>query len=416
MSNKWRHEFSSVKTSMLNKAEMILLQKQTPMALSVLCVSNIHCISELMGEVILKKVKDLLLSSIESGIEDVYVLGDIDDQSFLLLHTMSSKEVFTSSLSSVFLNLRQHEFIQAYPIFLTYSCGTALIDRVLGARSAYNLASLAVLEARNSGPCKQLFADELATLVTEIAGNMKLAAYFQDAICDKRLSLAFQPIIDARTNEVVLYESLLRVITKKGDLSSAAPFIAIAENSGFIDIVDELVFDMVTAELFKVPEVCLGMNVSSAAADNPAWINKAKKILKNPSIASRLVVEITETRAHRDLNKLHYFVSLLQGMGCRVALDDFGSGYTAFKQLEYLRVDIIKIDGVFVKDMIINHDNQFFVQMMLNCAKAFNMKSVAEFVESEEVARMLVKLGVDYMQGNYFGPAVNDRPWGKKVI
>ena len=117
----------------------------------------------------------------------------------------------------------------------------------------------------------------------------------------------------------------------------------------------------------------------------------------------RMMVEITETAVHLDIKRTAYFVASLQSFGAMVALDDFGSGYTSFRQLKTLSVDIIKIDGVFVKDLVGNHDNMLFIKTMLDFTNGFGLKTVAEFVENGETAKLLMKLGVEYLQGYYFG-------------
>jgi len=122
-------------------------------------------------------------------------------------------------------------------------------------------------------------------------------------------------------------------------------------------------------------------------------------------------VEITETAAHRDLRKAAYFVAAIQSVGGCVALDDFGSGYTSFRQLKSLSVDLVKIDGAFVKDIAQNADSRFFVKTLLEFSHGFGLHAVAEFVENGEIAKILMELGVDYMQGYYFGKRENHRSW-----
>ena len=106
----------------------------------------------------------------------------------------------------------------------------------------------------------------------------------------------------------------------------------------------------------------------------------------------------------------------MQEMGCKVALDDFGAGHTSFKQLKMLPVDVIKIDGCFVRDIIQNTENQIFVKTLIDIIRALGLKSVAEFVENGEIAKLLLDLKVDYMQGNYFCPALNYRSWIEDVF
>ena len=126
---------------------------------------------------------------------------------------------------------------------------------------------------------------------------------------------------------------------------------------------------------------------------------------------ARLIFEITETAVHGDLKHSARFCAEVQALGCMVALDDFGSGYTSFRQLKTLSIDFVKIDGAFIRDLTDNADSRLFVKTMLDFIRGFGLKSVAEFVENGEIAKMLMELGVDYLQGYYFGKPENHRSW-----
>ena len=177
-------------------------------------------------------------------------------------------------------------------------------------------------------------------------------------------------------------------------------------------MIDHMVLDMVIKELELAPQLVLAFNVSNLTTENAHWLQHFRDLLKDrPHIANRLIVEITETAAQRDLRRTAYFVASVQEMGCQVALDDFGSGYTSFRQLKSLSVDTIKIDGAFIRDLADNKDNRFFVKTLLDFTKGFGLKSVAEYVENGETAKMLMELGIDAMQGYYFGKPENFRSW-----
>lgn len=245
--------------------------------------------------------------------------------------------------------------------------------------------------------------------------EMGLANYLGRAIREHRLRLAYQPIIESKTGRVAHYEALLRIVGHDGKISSAGTLIPVAERMGLINVIDELVLDMVIEELARAPELELAFNVSNLTTNNRHWLERLKLRLKeHPGVAERLIVEITETAVHRDLKKTAYFVAAVQSMGAQVALDDFGSGYTSFRQLKSLSVDMVKIDGVFVRDLVDNNDNRLFVKTMLDFTNGFGLKAVAEFVETGEIAKMLMELGVEYMQGYYFGKPENHRSWLKE--
>lgn len=242
--------------------------------------------------------------------------------------------------------------------------------------------------------------------------QMGLANYLYNAYKEKRLRMAYQPIVNAKTGKVDHYEALLRMVNQAGKISSAGALIPIAEKMGMIGLIDTMVMELVIQELEMAPNLHLAFNVSNVTTENPAWLEQITHMLRDrPDIASRLTVEITETALHRDLRRAAYFVASLQSLGCLVALDDFGSGYTSFRQLKALSVDLVKIDGAFVKDIAQSADNQFFVKTLMNFAQGFGLKTVAEFVENGEIAKILMEMGVDYLQGYYLGKPENHRSW-----
>lgn len=242
--------------------------------------------------------------------------------------------------------------------------------------------------------------------------QMGLASYLFKAFKENRLRMAYQPVIKSATGETSHYEALLRMINPSGKISSAGALIPVAEKMGIIDVIDTMVMELVVEELRHSPGITLAFNVSNLTTENAVWLDSLAQLLKEtPEIASRIIVEITETAVHRDLRRTAFFVASLQSMGCAVALDDFGSGYTSFRQLKALSVDMVKIDGVFVKDLAHSADNQFFVKTLLDFAQGFGLQTVAEYVETGEVTKILMDMGVDYMQGYYFGKPANHRIW-----
>ena len=131
----------------------------------------------------------------------------------------------------------------------------------------------------------------------------------------------------------------------------------------------------------------------------------------HPGVAERLIVEITETVAIQDLDDVRGFVTRLKNFGSRIAIDDFGAGYTSFRNLRKLGVDIVKIDGAFVQNITRSADDRAFVQTLIDLAHRLGIKTVAEWVQDEESAAMLQNWGCDYIQGRLTGLASLSRPW-----
>jgi EAL domain-containing protein (putative c-di-GMP-specific phosphodiesterase class I) len=166
------------------------------------------------------------------------------------------------------------------------------------------------------------------------------------------------------------------------------------------------------SELAASPDVQLSLNISPDTTTDPDWWASIESLMRaHPGAAERLIIEITETVAVQDLDNLRGFVTRLKNFGSRIAIDDFGAGYTSFRNLRKLGVDVVKIDGAFVQNLARSADDRAFVQTMIDLARRLDIKTVAEWVQDEASASMLGDWGCDYIQGRLIGLASSRRPW-----
>lgn len=301
------------------------------------------------------------------------------------------------------------------PVYLRTSVGSVFFPTHAGtAEEALNRSYLALCSAKAS--TTEFYCDhqEAHKEHMESRDQITLMHHMQNAFREDRMRLAYQPIVKTQTGEVYSYECLLRVVDENGSPSSAGMLIPIAEKMGSIDMVDQFVLEQIVNDLKEEPNVVLGFNVSNMTTDNPRWLKTCTKMLQDSDVASRIIVEITETAAQRDLRQTAYFVAALQSLGCRVALDDFGAGYTSFRQIKSLSVDIVKIDGAYVRDLADNSENLLFIKTLLDFNRSYGLETIAECVESGDIAKALMETNVDYLQGYYFGRGEIERPWRKK--
>src|SRR6201992_246110 len=160
-------------------------------------------------------------------------------------------------------------------------------------------------------------------------------------------------------------------------------------------------------------DVQLSLNISPDTTMDTDWWTSIESLMRaNPGVGERLVVEITETVAIQDIDDIRGFITRLKNFGSRIAIDDFGAGYTSFRNLRKLGVDIVKIDGAFVQNIARSADDRAFVQTLIDLARRLNIKTVAEWVQDEEAASLLSAGGCDYIQGRLIGLASSERPWG----
>jgi diguanylate cyclase (GGDEF)-like protein len=242
--------------------------------------------------------------------------------------------------------------------------------------------------------------------------NARCAAEIVNCLRDGLFKLAFQPAFDSRTGEVLFHEALLRMADQTGQLITAAHLVPIAERLGLIRLIDRAVLQLALQTLQSYPDSRLSVNISATTVTDPRWnAQLIEMIAATPRLASRLVVEITETAALENRDTAVSFAANLCELGCGVALDDFGAGYTSYRNLKELPLTHIKLDGSFCSNLSEGSDNRVFVESMVELAHAFKLKVIAEWVNTEEDAKILASLGVDGLQGNYLGEASIAAPW-----
>ena len=248
-----------------------------------------------------------------------------------------------------------------------------------------------------------------------ITNEYRMLNLLTRALNNKKAGFAYQPIIDATDGSVAYHECLMRIPDQNGEWISAGPAILLAEKYCIIDMVDEAVITMAEEELRASPDIDIAVNISNIGLLNNALLKKIIQTFTGNDNAKRLIIEVTETSENADLETTLHFVETVRGLGIRVALDDFGVGTTSFRQLCTIKFDIIKIDGSFITDIATNPYHRFITEIIVKLCKDTGAKAVAEFVENGEIAKILIDLGVNFMQGNFFSPAQNVRSWNNSI-
>ena len=242
--------------------------------------------------------------------------------------------------------------------------------------------------------------------------NIRVTDEIVTALNERRIVVAFEPVVHAGARDAAFYECLVRMKQDDGELLLAPDIVPVAEKLGLIRLVDHRVLELAVAELAASPQAQLSLNISPETTMDPDWWSGIESMLRaNPGVAERLIVEITETVAIQDLDDVRGFVTRVKNFGSRIAIDDFGAGYTSFRNLRKLGVDIVKIDGAFVQNIARSADDRAFVQTMIDLSRRLGIKTVAEWVQDEESALMLRDWGCDYIQGRLIGLASAERPW-----
>ncbi|MEM6665169.1 MAG: bifunctional diguanylate cyclase/phosphodiesterase [Pseudomonadota bacterium] len=234
--------------------------------------------------------------------------------------------------------------------------------------------------------------------------NLRIADEIVAAVNGNQFSLALQPIVSAGSGALDFSECLLRLRDSEGTYNSAARLIPAAERLGLMHMIDRHVLDLAARIMHHRKDEKFSINVSAGAAEDGDWygalIRHAREI---PNFEGRLIVEVTETMAIEDIEKTKEFNRKIRDLGCQFAVDDFGAGYTSFRNLRMLDVDMVKIDGSYVVGIHKSVDDQVFVRTLVELARNFGIRTVAEFVEEQADADLLATMGIDCLQGYLFG-------------
>jgi diguanylate cyclase (GGDEF)-like protein len=248
----------------------------------------------------------------------------------------------------------------------------------------------------------------------QIAKDVVLMNRLREALAGDGFELHYQPLLHVRSREISHYETLLRLPTDEG-LVGPESFLPAAIRFGLMADIDRWVLKRVVRALADAtptsPSMKLATNLSGFAFDDEQLGQYLKGLLDEHSVSGeRLVIEITEQLAVRFAANTDKQIARLRELGCELAIDDFGSGYSSFSYLKRLPVDYLKIDGAFIRNLPRDKVDQAMVRMVGEVARAAGMKTVAEYVHSEATLELLAKYGIDYAQGYFIGKPTADLP------
>ena len=286
------------------------------------------------------------------------------------------------------------------------SIGLIDVNEGMKMKDAVSTADRACREAKAGGSAELVVYERGASAFHEREAELALVERLSGPDATEGMYLEMQPIMSLKAPHASLnFEVLLRMREKDGSLVGAGPIISAAEKSGRAGVIDRWVLattlgwiEKNVASLENTQFVC--MNLSGASLNDERFVQDTIDILgRHIHVASRLCMEITESVALHDLENTRRFIDQVRNFGVKVALDDFGAGYTSFSYLKELPADVLKIDGNFIVNINAHPANVAIVEAIVNLAVNLGMKTIAEWAEDTATVRTLAEIGVDYVQG-----------------
>ena len=288
----------------------------------------------------------------------------------------------------------------------------SLPEHATDANVAMACAEAALDASRRLGKSSWSAFSEKTDVISMRRRNTHMSDVILTALNERRIELAFQPIVTDLGEAPRKFECLIRMRGEGGKEIPAPEFIPAAERLGLVHLLDRRVLELATNTLAVCPDIHLAVNISLETVKDFVWSEGYISLLRaNEALAKRITVELTETQIIDAIDASIEFVSEIKKLGCSFAIDDFGAGYTSFRNLKALDIDILKIDGSFVTGVSSSRENQLFVRTLLDLARNFGMKTVAEWVDNEADAMLLKGLGVDFLQGYLLGKPETSPAW-----
>lgn len=407
-----RHRFNDELTRMIADAE----RNKSRVALLYFDLDDFKYINDTFGH----RAGDAMLirvaGEVAGQVRRNEIFSRIGGDEFAVLVPDISDEMLRILAERIIRSIAMVRFqFEGQSLRLTTSLGVAVYpNHADNAEDLIARADTAMYQAKEAGKSAwRVYRGDLDTsqeMVSRLSWNDRILHALENNLMD----LQFQGVYATSDRLLSYFEVLVRMRDKDdpGLMLMPGQFIPVAEKSGKILEIDRWVLResiQMLAELKSIPG--LAVNISGRSFDEPTLPQYIAEQLKRHGVSPRrLLVELTETSAVSDLHDAQRFIEALHQTGCRVCLDDFGTGFSSFAYLKHLQADSIKIDGLFIRNLPRDFDNQLFVKAIVSVARGLRKTTVAECVEDEETLVMLRNFGVDCVQGYYLEKPRVDNP------
>ena len=324
-----------------------------------------------------------------------FKLFHIDIDEFALLFNINlTKEELILQIKDIIKNIEKSYIIDGNEILLKVRVGVSFDKK------DYVKANIALDMAKELK--KDILFGKDISKEDKYKNNLEWLKKIKHALEDDRIAPFYQPIVNKDKN-VIKYEALVRLIDENGKAISPFFFLDIAKKSRlYLDITKRVIKKVV--EQINQKDVNISVNLTLEDIESAEMRSFILKKIESLKDKSKITFEIVENEDVRENKIVKEFLKTLKEKGCSIYIDDFGSGYSNFDYILKLNPDVVKIDGSLIKNILEDKNSRVIVKTVISFVKGMNIKTVAEFVENEEIFNVLKEMGIDYFQGYYFSP------------
>ncbi len=380
------------------------LEEEKESGLVILNIDNFKTINNFYGFIVGDYVIELVGKYLKENIEDYTVYKLSGDEFALLMRDNKGFYDLKNYMAELYDSVKN--------VVIKYQDIDIYIDFTLASSShvdsnyLFSKVSMALQYAKEMGLPFWIYEDRM-NFESEYERNLKLSGLVRKAVEESRIVPYYQPIIDNKTSEVVKYECLARLLDENDKVLSPVLFIPIAKKIKAYNVVTKLIIDKSFAT-FEDNDLEFNINLSIEDIMNHNIFKFIVDKLKSSKASKRVTFELLESEAIQDFKKVDRFIGEVKRYGAKIAIDDFGSGYSNFSYLTKMKPDYIKIDGSLIENIDVDKNSLMVVETIVSFAKKLGVKTVAEYVHSSIVMDVVKSLGIDYSQGFYIDkPSVN---------
>lgn len=392
------HLTTDANTDLPNRFSLVeALSQKNISALAIINIDRFSDINEVygitIGDAILAQYGDWLRLEVLSNKNiELYKLGS--DEYGLVVKNYDDLEPFVQFLEKLVAKTQKEVFvIDEIEIVLTATIGYSRADeRVL------EHATAALKQAKRNRHSMELFTSESKQ---EQENNIAWYKRIKEAIEESRILPYFQPIVDNNNGKIIKYEALIRLVERDGSVISPYLFLEIAKKTKLYPDLTKIMIDKVIS-VFKDTNIPVSLNLSTQDLTNVDLADYLEHTIHENGMEKLIIFEILESEGIENYSSVSEFVDRFKAIGCRFAIDDFGSGYSNFDHLLKLNVDTLKIDASLIKNLPHDRNAQIFVKHICDFAHEMGISVVAEFVANEEIFHQVRAIGIDASQGYYF--------------